>query len=95
MSLLREREIVVNGGAVLEKDEQDVNPDETPSATGRDEDVVAVEDMESLKEALAEEKTKAEAAAEKTAALKARTTADAEKTAAQKGEWSILFTGHF
>lgn len=44
----------------MEKDEQDVNPDEMPSATGRDEDVVAVEDMESLKGALAEEKAKAE-----------------------------------
>jgi len=54
-------EIVVNGGVVLEKDEQEINPDETPSAVEKDEDVMAgLEDVESLKKALAEEKAKAE-----------------------------------
>jgi len=45
----------------LEKDEQEINPDETPSAVEKDEDVMAgLEDVESLKKALAEEKAKAE-----------------------------------
>ena len=45
----------------MEKDEQEINPDETPSAVEKDEDVMAgLEDVESLKKALAEEKAKAE-----------------------------------
>jgi molecular chaperone GrpE len=45
----------------LSSEEKDINPNETPSAVEKDEDVVAeLEDVESLKKALAEEKAKAE-----------------------------------
>jgi molecular chaperone GrpE len=52
---------VVNGSVVLNNEEKNINPDETPSAVEKDEDeVTELEDVESLKNALAQEKAKGE-----------------------------------
>ena len=48
-------------GVVLNNEEENINPDETPSAVERDEDVVAgLEDVESLKNTVAQEKARGE-----------------------------------